>query len=329
MKKIIVLFLAMAMSFCGFTACNDNSSDDNKSSSESGDVKTDNVIALGVSGLSIKTSKKYEKGEITTEDTDENQVAYYKSKDSDVDFDVYEWAKASGETLDSVAKKEAADYKDAEVKTKTINSLNIAYYYAVEKASDDNKEHNTVTYIIDNGDYFVELVFWLDGDNAQAYVDGIMATIAKDKSSSGDVNVDSGIALGASGLSVSPAKKYVKGEITSEDTDENQVAYYKSSESDVDFDVYEWAKASGETLDAAAKKEAADYDNAEVKTKTINGFNIAYYYAVEKASDDNKEHNTVTYIIDNGDYFVELVFWLDGDNAQAEVDAIMNTLKKK
>ena len=41
-----------------------------------------------------------------------------------------------------------------------------------------------------------------------------------------------------------------------------------------------------------------------------------------------KEYNTVTYMMEDGDYIVELVFWLDGDDAQAQVDTILATLSK-
>ena len=41
---------------------------------------------------------------------------------------------------------------------------------------------------------------------------------------------------------------------------------------------------------------------------------------------DGQEYETLTYILDGGDEYVEIVFWLDGDNAQAEADQIMNSL---
>ena len=66
------------------------------------------IIELGTSGLTMSIPAGYAAGEITAEDTDENQVAYYASEDSQVDFDVYQWAKADGETLEAAAAEEAA-----------------------------------------------------------------------------------------------------------------------------------------------------------------------------------------------------------------------------
>ena len=135
-----------------------------------------NVITLGSSDLTITTEKKFEKGEITSEDTDDDQVAYYVSEDTLVDFDVYQWAKATDETLASAAEAEAADY-DSQAEMTEINGLSVAFYTAKEES--DGEEFDTVSYIIDNGEEFVEIVFWLDGENAAAEVDAILATLAK------------------------------------------------------------------------------------------------------------------------------------------------------
>lgn len=132
------------------------------------------------------------------------------------------------------------------------------------------------------------------------------------------------IQLGSSSLSIDPVDEYVKGEMTAEDTTESQVAYYYSDTTLVDFDVYQWARATGETLSGAAAEEAALY-NAQVEELTINGKSVARYFAVEES--DGVEYETATYMIEDGDFFVELVFWLDGDDAQAKVDEIMDTLK--
>ncbi len=323
MKKYLALVLALVMIVSCFAACGGNTKTETSTEAptEQTSEKTEgNVIALGNSGLTITTEKKYEKGEISAEDTDENQVAYYKSEETTVDFDVYEWAKATDETLAAAIAEEAKEF-EAEAKETEINGFAAAYYNATEES--EGKEYKTVTYMIDNGDEFVEIVFWLDGENAEAEVNAIIATLAK--AADAEKAEDGVIELGNSGLKITPEKKYEKGEISAEDTDENQVAYYKSEETTVDFDVYEWAKATDETLAAAIAEEAKEFD-AEAKETEINGIAAAYYNATEES--EGKEYKTVTYMIDNGDEFVEIVFWLDGENAEAEVDAIIATLAK-
>lgn len=52
-----------------------------------------------------------------------------------------------------------------------------------------------------------------------------------------------------------------------------------------------------------------------------------YYYTAEEES-DAQTYETVTYITEDGDYLVEIVFWLDGENAVDESDTIVATLSK-
>lgn len=134
------------------------------------------------------------------------------------------------------------------------------------------------------------------------------------------------IRLGTTHFSLKVQKLFQKGEITKEDTDINQVAYYYSDETLVDFDVYQWAKASGETLMDAAQEEVLEFDNADIHEKQINGIDLVYYYAKEDY--EGSQYNTVTYIAEDGDYFIEIVFWLDGDDAEIEADEILNSLHK-
>ena len=56
----------------------------------------------------------------------------------------------------------------------------------------------------------------------------------------------------------------------------------------------------------------------------VNGIPAAWYRTVEVYKDTS--FNTLTYIMDGGDEYVEIVFWLDGENADAEADAIIRTL---
>ena len=43
----------------------------------------------------------------------------------------------------------------------------------------DGADYNTVTFIVEDGDNFVEIVFWLDGENAADIVDAIIGSIAR------------------------------------------------------------------------------------------------------------------------------------------------------
>lgn len=134
------------------------------------------------------------------------------------------------------------------------------------------------------------------------------------------------IRLGTTHFSLKVQKVFQKGEITKEDTEISQVAYYYSDETLVDFDVYQWAKASGETLMDAIEEEVVEFDNADIHEKQVNGIDLVYYYANEEYQGTN--YDTVTYIAEDGDYFIEIVFWLDGEDAEIEADEILNSLHK-
>lgn len=134
------------------------------------------------------------------------------------------------------------------------------------------------------------------------------------------------IRLGTTHFSLKVQKVFQKGEITKEDTEISQVAYYYSDETLVDFDVYQWAKASGETLQDAIEEEVVDFDNADIHEKQVNGIDLVYYYATEEYN--GQLYDTVTYIAEDGDYFIEIVFWLDGENAEVEADEILNSLHR-
>ena len=305
-KKLVSLALALVLTVCSFAMAEGIAAQD---------------IAIGTSGLTMKADISYVKGEITSEDTDESQVAYYYSEEIAVDFDIYQWAKAEGETLESAAVEEAAEY-GAECAAIEVNGIPAYFYEAVEES--EGAEYTTYNYMFENGDVFVEIVFWMDGENAEVYVGAMVdsITVLYEAEIADEGNV---ITLGTSSLKIALPFVYMKGEITIEDTEENQVAYYYSEECTVDFDVYQWAKAEGETLADAVTEEAAEYE-AEAGITEINGFEVAYYTATEES--EGTDYNTVTFIVEDGNDFVEIVFWLDGENATDIVDAIIGSIAR-
>lgn len=275
-------------------------------------------ISLGTSNFVMTVDAGYELGELSKEDTSENQVAYFTNEASEVDFDVYQWAKADNETLAEAAKEEA-DLYEAEVKEAEINGIAVASYEAVEEWK--GEEFNTITYLAEDNNDFVEVVFWLDGESALEKAEAMINTLELVSAE----KKEGVIALGSSSLSLKPEKEYKAGEISKDDTTDSQVGYFYSDDSLVDFDVYQWAKADDETLADAAKEEA-DKFGSEVKESVYNDISFAYYEAVEES--DGKEFPTVTYITEDGNNFVEIVFWMDGEDAPAEVDAILSTIAK-
>lgn len=281
-------------------------------------------IALGTSCMTMTVPAGFTRQAMTAEDTDDGMVAYYANDDMLVDFDVYHWALASDETIESAAQAEAAEY-EAEVAQQEINGLTVYCYNAVEES--EGKEYKTVTAMVEDDGYVVEIVFWADGENADDVIAEMLNTLTK----TGCREVPEGvIALGTSSLTVKPEAAFVRGELSREDTNDVQVGYFCSEETALDFDVYHWAMADGETLDTIAAAEAEEFE-AEVQETEFNGMKVLFYTAVEESK--GTEYNTVSYLVQDTDaqgidYVVEVVFWLDGENAAAEAEAIMATLSK-
>lgn len=275
-------------------------------------------LQLGTSCVTMTVFGDFVKQDMTKEDTDENMVAYYANPDMQLDFDVYHWALASDETLESAAKEEAAEY-GAEVFQTEVNGMPLYGYEAVEEY--EGTEYKTLTVLVEDEGYVVEIVFWLDGDNAMEIAQELYGTLTKHDcpaAAEGDIR------LGTSSLTIHPEHPFVPGEMLRADTDEVQVGYFYSEECTLDFDVYHWAKATGETLADAAAEEAAEYE-AELQETDIGGHKVFCYTAVEES--DGVEYTTLTCITEDGDYLVEIVFWLDGEDAAAEAEAILATLK--
>lgn len=304
MKRFVALFLSLVLALCAVSVMAEEKKE----------------TELGTSGVTL-IIPGYVKGVLTDEDTDESQIAFYMKKGSSVDFDVYQWVKAEGETLEKYASEEAAECK-ATAEKQEFNSIPVWSYETTDKWED--KEYPIKVYILENGDLFVELVFWLDSKDDIKEVEDIMKTLAIKEA----VKLSEGgkeIVLGTSGLKISTPVEFKKADLNEEDTDENMVAYYTNDESAFDFDVHQWAKADGETLEKYAADEAAEF-KATPELKKINDLPVWVYEADEKY--DGKDYHTVTAITESGDDFVELVFWLEGDDAAKTVSDIIETLTR-
>ena len=132
--------------------------------------------------------------------------------------------------------------------------------------------------------------------------------------------------LGTSVYTVEIPESYTEGELTEEDIADDQVAYMQSPDSLLDFDVYQFGKADYlEKLADYAAAEAKEYNATEVVTDgKINGIDAAWYRATETYED--VEYTTLTYVLEDGDEYVEITFWLDGEDAEQEAQAIIETL---
>lgn len=321
-------------------------------------------VRLGSSPYWVFCSASFHEGGMTSEDVAEGQVAYWQSEETLLDFDVYQFSKEGlPERLADYVADEAAGYDGISelAPEATVNDIPVGWYRTVEEY--DGQSYNTLTCILDAGTEYVEVVFWLDGLTAGAEADAILKSLWMDEidepaaeeaeayaeeaeAVEGEIaiaplpdgetaggedadGVTKTLRLGTSPFTMVVPASFTEGEVTPEESEDDMVAYYYSPETLLDFDIYQFNK-DGYPNDLAvyAQEEASGYNSISELTVDgeINGIPAAWYRTVEEYK--GTEFNTLTYIMDAGDEYVEVVFWLDGENAGAEADAIIRTLSE-
>ena len=277
-------------------------------------------LRLGSSIYTIEIDASYVYGEVTEEDVAAGQVAYLYSDSLAVDFDIYQFENIDGsETLEAFVNKKAGEKDNVEalVTDGVINGIPAGWFRTA--AMYNGVEYQTVSYFLGDGDAFVGIVFWLDGEDAEARVQGMMNTLAMENLIP--------IQLGSSPYWVFCSAGFHEGGMTSEDVAEHQVAYWVNDDAKLDFVVYRFSKAGlPERLADYVAEEAASYESVSqiVPETTVNGIPVGWYRTVEEY--DGKEYNTLTCVLDAGQDYVEIVFWPEGLTASSEADAILQSL---
>ena len=121
-------------------------------------------------------------------------------------------------------------------------------------------------------------------------------------------------------MTITAPDSFVNGEVTDKDREEGVTAYYKSAETLMDFDVYEFPK--DEPFDEFVKSFAAP----NLTREEINGVKAAVYRSTDES--EGQEYNTLNYILEDENEYVFVVFWLDGEEAEPQALAIIGSLKK-
>lgn len=279
-------------------------------------------LRLGSSRYVVNIDGSYIAGELTEEDVADDQVGYYASPNTLMDFDVYQIPKADADKqLSTYVIEEAARVGDvSEVRAnQEINGVSVAWYRALENYQDVRYE--TVTYFMDDGDSYVKLVFWLDGDDAEGEVDAIIQSL-------GTIQTRE-LRVGTSPYFIKVLDSYHSVELTQAQRAENQVACWRSDEVLMDFDIYQFPKdgVAGE-LSQYVLEEAAKYETtSQIDTEyTINGIRMAWFILNE--TEDGAQYQIMNCVLDNGDDYVKIAFRMDGVMALEEVNAVIKSITK-
>ena len=271
-------------------------------------------LQLGSSNYSVSVPRSYRNGEVTIEEVQANQVAYYYSPSSDMDFDIYQFPKPYPEmSLEAFTKKTAAGFNGHDAGIQTINGIEVGTYLSREVY--DGIEYDVMSALIEDGGEYIEVVFWLDGENAGQEATDILGTLSEVQTFD--------LRLGTLPFCISVPVDYRLEE--EEEVDNRHLWYYLNENSPLDFDVYQWEK-EGDTLEKYAIEEARAYEAERVDYRTVNDIFVAYYYSYEE--DEGQMYSVINYLFEDGNSFMKVSFWLDGEIAVRQADRIVSTLRR-
>ncbi|SDA31874.1 hypothetical protein SAMN02910447_03453 [Ruminococcus sp. YE71] len=339
MKSILKTAPLILLMLLSLSACNKNSSDsepegtivaDSETVTEStGSEPTESneivpvpvpegmlQFQLGASGYAMNVPQSYKNGDVTMDELQGNQIAYYYSPNSDMDFDIYEFPKPDPEmSLKDFLEKTAADFSGTDTQYRKINGIDVGSYKS--KETYDGVEYDVLVALAEEDDEYIEVVFWLDGETAEKEAEDILNSLTYVETYE--------LKLGESPFTITVPSGYKPGPVTEEEAADDMIGYYFSESSPLDFDVYEFGK-NGYTLEKYAVEEANKYEAERVDYRTINGIDLAFYYSYEES--EGEMYTVANYLFENGDEFMEIAFWLDGEIAVKQTDRILSTLER-
>ncbi len=277
-------------------------------------------LRLGSSVYTVMIDDDFVRGELAEDDVAKGQVACFQNDETGLDLDVYQFSKEGvAQELSHFTLEQANALEEVEVvwPTSEVNDIDVGWFWAPNPENGEPRE--TATYILDSADTYVQLVFTMPDEEAGVEVWNITDTLQYMELKE--------IPLGDSSFTLTVPDDYRQGEISDEDIADDQVAYWYSDVSLLDFDVYQFSKEGlPATLAEYAAEESSVYPAVPelVTDAEINLTPVAWYRAVDECEEG--EYDTITYIIDGGDEYLEVVFWLDGPTAEAEADFIIHNL---
>lgn len=134
------------------------------------------------------------------------------------------------------------------------------------------------------------------------------------------------IRIGTTGYILTIPSDYHKADVTEEERRDDMIAYYKSEERLLDFDIYQYPR-DGRSLKEYTALESEEYGADDFETLNINDTELTLYYSEEKY--DGKSYRVANYLFEAGDDFGEIAFWLDGEDAEGLADLIISSLKEE
>ena len=289
-------------------------------SHESAGKKT---IRLGSSLYAVEIARSFSLLNVSNEYWEDDMVARYHNEDTLLDFAVYQFSKEdSPDTLEEFTREEAEEYEASEIVTDmNVNGIPAAYYLSA--AIYGGVYRDGLTLVLENeGEEYIEIDFWFVGYQAESEAWEIVRSLTEIESKR--------LTLGA----YQTYQIWIPADFTPvSDKTDNPAVYENGSAS---LRVYIGSfPAEGQTLAEFVRSRGG----SDIETDSeVNGIPAAFYRSVEAL--DGAFHSVWTCVLaeyapdsdgsgDNTpDGFITLAFRLDGISAEAEAEAILDTLSE-
>lgn len=273
---------------------------------EQGATKT---IRLGSSLYAVQIAREFTLLSVSNEDWEDDMVACYHNGNTLLDFAVYQFSKEGyPDTLEEFVKEEAEEYEASEIVTgETVNGISVGIYRSI--AEYGSVFRDGLTYVLENNDEYVEIDFWFIGYQAESEAREIVNSLTLIESAP--------LSLGAYQIQIP------KDFTLLSEADANPAVYTSVFDS-VRLYVRRFPGAEA-SLPGFVRAEAARNGGSDIETDAeINGVPVASYRSIEAL--DGAFHSMLTYVFEDGSGFTALAFRLDSITAEAEAEAILETL---
>ena len=269
------------------------------------------ALRLGSSLYSVRIAREFSNLPISNEDWEDDMIACYHNETTLLDFAVYQFSKEGyPEALEEFIQEEAEEYEASEIVTgESVNGIPVGYYRSMDEYGGVFRDG--LTYVFENGDEYIEIDFWFIGYQAENEALEIINTLTLIESES--------LPLGAYKIEIPQDFTLVSDESA------NPLVYASSSDS---LRLYVSRFPAAElSLTDFVRSEVVRKGGSDMETDAeINGVSVASYRAIEAL--DGAFHSTLTYVLYDGDGFTSLTFRLDAITAEAETEAILDTLSE-
>ena len=286
------------------------------------------TVRLGSSLYAIQIARAFSPLPVSNEDWEDDMVASYHHEKTLLDFSVYQFSKEGyADTLEEFTQEEAEEYEASEIVTDmNINGISAAYYRALDEYGGVYRDG--LTLVLEDEDEYLEIDFWFVGYLAENEAWEIIASLTK---------------LGNRRLALGAYQIWIPEDFTAVSEETPNSAVYENGSASLRLYIRRFP-AAGETLAEFARGRGG----SDIETDgTLNGIPAAFYRSVEAL--DGTYHSVWTCVLaerasggnsnasggasnalDGNDGvpggFLALSFQLDGITAEAEAEAILDTL---